>query len=290
MTSKNISSFFLKGREITFSNIDHIHLKLYFDQNAITIELIDDIVFLGFNSLLFKELDLLPHRIQINGKHFASYQRILTEVKMYERFPYRLDGERGSYWTITATLYDANRHSLSNLARTIYYSIHQGEPDHGKISLEINQALRDAGEADLTPELDRWFERWMALDVILKDVPKFLNKEQYREACAIVGCATMTDRKASEFAKCYLLVPVSCDYLPAKKIAEDIVHLRRAATILNDKLRNDNPRNRPIISNDKSPVTCYFCKKPGHIGIPPFMSPLVRTGTTPICDICLHGS
>lgn len=278
----------IKEKRISFLGFSDDQLKKYFESGSILVDVIDDIIFLGANTLHYKELNLLLHRTFVDGNPLTMHNRVIAAVYGSERFEYRIEEHREYHWFVRATLFDANKTTNANLARTVHYEAHTGYPNEETVSLSLQQALRMTHEADLTPEQDNRRERWIASEVILKDVPSRLSKEQYRETCRQLDIIPKTDAKATEYCAVFKNFPVSCNYLPADKIAEVILHLRRGATIMEYKLKNNTQPRNPISFQKNQSVTCYFCKTKGWLGMPPFNSALAFIGQTPVCNRCLN--
>ncbi|MBT2866333.1 hypothetical protein JQK19_03685 [Chromobacterium violaceum] len=281
------SGFIVKGKKITFLGFSDDQLKKHFENGSILIDIIDDVVFLGANTLHYKELNFVLYRTFVDKNPLTMYNRIIVGIYGAERFEYRIEEHREYHWFVRATYFDAHQTVSANLARTVHYEGYTGYPSEDAVNFALQDTLRMAHEADLTPEYDNRRERWIASESILKDVPARLSKEQYREICRRLGIIPKTDGKATEYCAVFKNFPVSCDYLPADKIAEVILHLRRGATIMEYKLKNNTQPRNPMGFQQNQTVTCYFCKTKGWLGMPPFNSALAFMGQTPVCNRCL---
>lgn len=283
-----MATFFHGEHEISIPFFSDIDLKQYFDQGALIIDFVGEVVILAADPRVDARLAKVKNTLLVDGHSFAANHRVLIEVSEHCLNSFVLPELQEWSWKVTAVMYDKPADKFSkSMCRTLFYESGKGKISHGRAVGFIAEFVKLTHEADLTPEHKYKFDRFYAHDVLLKNVPNKLSKDLYKDCARNLGFLPYSDAKVSEFARNFHKFPYSCDYLPAEKIAEITVHLRRAETILSSKASLYNKPRNPMDIIKATGAECYFCGVKGIFGYPPFTSFMSQVWQSQVCDDCL---
>lgn len=283
-----MTTFHLAQRKITIPLFNDLELKHYFENGYLRIEFIDDVVVLGANLIKFPNLARLKNTIQIDGCSLSEKRRVLIEVAEFCRNEFVIEELKEWSWSISTVLYDKSEDKFSkSLCRTLFYDGKKGRLNDVEANSLISEYCKLTYEADLTPEHNYKLERYLAHDIYLKGVPDKLDRDKYIEVAKNIGFYPLSDSRVCEVARNFHNFPHSVEYMPADKIAQLTVNLRRAETILRMRAKNYNKPRNPLDVIAKKSAECYFCKTKGFFGSPPFTSFMSQLWQSQVCDNCL---